>query len=53
MTDLDASIARDLQRKLSDDVFDAAARVLSLAPSPQAMLPMSVQGVCSLLNLTA
>jgi hypothetical protein len=52
MTSLKEHIARDLQRKINDDVVKAALRVLDLVPA-EAYLALSLQSVCSTMDLTA
>jgi hypothetical protein len=52
MTSLKEHIARDLQRKINDDVIRAATRVLDLAPADH-YLALSLQSVCSMLDFTA
>jgi hypothetical protein len=45
-------IARDLQRKINDDVVRAAMRVLDLAPA-EGLLQLSLQSICATTDLTA
>jgi hypothetical protein len=52
MTSLKDHIARDLQRKINEDVVRAATRVIDLAP-PDEYLALSLQGVCATLDLSA
>jgi hypothetical protein len=52
MTSLKDHIARDLQRKLNDDVARALTRVIDLAPQDH-YLALSLQAVCTTLDLSA
>jgi hypothetical protein len=45
-------IARDLQRKINDDVVRAAMRVLDLAPA-EGIFQLSLQSICATTDLTA
>lgn len=52
MTSLNEHIARDLQRKINDDVVLSVIRVIDLAP-PEHYLALGLQAVCSTLDLSA
>jgi hypothetical protein len=52
MTGLNDHIARDLRRKINDDVVKAAMRVIDLAPAER-IFELSLQSICATMELTA